>query len=85
MVEIKNLIYTDKFERDCRKIKDNLIKDRLEKQIQKIVEDPESGKPLKYGLKEERTIRIKPFRLIYAVQEGSLILLRFEHRKEVYD
>ncbi len=85
MVEIKNIVYTNKFERDVKKIKDNSVKGRLAKQITKIVEDPESGKPLKYGLKDEWTVRIKPYRLIYTVQDGRLILLRFEHRKEVYE
>ena len=85
MVEIKNIVYTNRFERDVRKIKASSIKRRLQKQIQKIVEDPASGKPLRYGLKGEWTIRIKPYRLIHAVVEDRLILLRFEHRKEVYD
>ena len=85
MVEIKNIIYTDKFERDIRKVKDNSERQRLEKQIRKIVENPESGKPLRYGLRGEWTARVSPFRLIYAVQNDKLILLRFERRKEVYD
>ncbi|MGI0085584.1 MAG: type II toxin-antitoxin system RelE family toxin, partial [Nitrososphaerales archaeon] len=50
-----------------------------------MAEVPDSGKALRYGLKGELTIRVKPYRLIYAVQENNLILLRFEHRKEVYD
>ncbi len=84
MVDIKVIVYTQKFERDVRKIRDNSIKDRLRKQTEKIAADPDLGKPLKYGLKGEWTIRIKPYRLIYAVQGDRLILLRFEHRKEVY-
>lgn len=85
MVEIKSVIYTAKFEGEVRKVKDSSVRERLEKQIRKVVEDPDSGKPLRYGLKGEWTIRVKPYRLIYAVQEDKLILLRFEHRKEVYD
>jgi addiction module RelE/StbE family toxin len=84
LVKIESIVYTNKFERDVRKIKDNAIKERLEKQIRKIVENPDSGKPLKYGLKGEWTVKIKPYRLIYAVHEERLILLRFEHCKEVY-
>jgi mRNA-degrading endonuclease RelE of RelBE toxin-antitoxin system len=85
MVEIKEIVYTQKFERDVRKLRDGLVKERLGKQIMKVAEDPESGKPLKYGLKGEWTVRIAPYRLIYAVQGDRLILLRFEHRKTVYD
>ncbi len=85
MVEIKEIVYTQKFERDVRKLRDGLVKEKLEKQIRKIAEDPEAGKPLRYGLKGEWTVRIAPYRLIYAVQGDRLLLLRFEHRKTVYD
>lgn len=85
MVEIKAIVYTQKFERDVRKIRDSPLKERFEKQIRKIAQNPEFGKPLRYGLKGEWTIRIKPFRLIYAVQGDRLILLRFERRKEAYE
>ena len=85
MVEIKAIVYTRKFERDVRKLRDSNLKDRLGKQIMKVAENPEFGKPLRYGLKGEWTIRVDPYRLIYAVQGDRLILLRFEHRKEVYD
>lgn len=75
MVEIKAIVYTEKFERDVKKIRDSSLKEKLEKQIKKIAENPAFGKPLKYGLKGELTIRVKPYRLIYAVQGERLILL----------
>lgn len=85
MVEIKKIVYTQKFERDVRKIRNNSVKERLGKQIEKVAESSEPGKSLRFGLKGEWTIRVPPYRLIYAVQGDRLILLRFEHRKEVYD
>jgi len=78
MVDIRAIIYTQKFERDVRKVKDSSLKEKLEKQIRKIVDYPETGKPLRYGPKGELTIYVKPYRLIYAVQRDNLILLRFE-------
>ena len=84
MVEIKEIVYTKKFEHDVRKLRDGLMKEKLGKQIRKIAEDPQAGKPLRYGLKGEWTVRIAPYRLIYAVQGDRLLLLRFEHRKTVY-
>lgn len=84
MVEIKTIIYTEKFEKDVKRFKDSSLKDKLEKQIRKIIENPEFGKPLRYGLRGEWTIYVKPYRLIYKVEGDKLILLRFEHRKEVY-
>lgn len=85
MVEIKEIVYTEKFERDVRKVRDSLLKEKLEKQIRKIAANPDFGKPLRYGLKGEWTIRVAPYRLIYAVQGERLVLLRFEHRKNVYE
>lgn len=85
MVEIKEIVYAEKFERDVKKLRDNLLREKLEKQIRKVLERPELGKPLRYGLKGEWTIYVRPYRLIYAVQGNRLVLLRFEHRKKVYE
>lgn len=81
---VSEIVWSDKFRKEVTKIKDNKIKEKLKKQIQNIVEDPELGKPLRYNLKGERTAYIKPYRLIYSYQGSTLYLLRFEHRKEVY-
>jgi len=81
MVEV---IYTEKFEREFKKA-DTSIKEKIRKQIKKIIENPEIGKPLRYDLKGERTIYVKPFRIIYSFSNNTLYFLRFEHRKEVYD
>jgi len=81
---ISQIVWSDKFKKEVSKIKDSKLKERLQNQIQKIVECPELGKPLRYDLKGERTIYIKPYRLIYAYQGTILYLLRFEHRKQVY-
>ena len=70
---------------EVKKIRNATIKERLAKQIKKIAEDPEVGKPLRFGLKGESQSRVKPYRLIYTLQDDELILLRFEHRKEVYE
>jgi len=60
------------------------MKEKLKKQVAKIISNPNFGKPLRYGLKGELTIHVKPYRLIYSVIDNKLYLLRFEHRDEVY-
>lgn len=85
MVEIKEVILNTTFEEEVKKIKDGLIKERIRKQIVRIVKNPEVGKPLRFDLKGERTVYLKPYRLIYKIDGYKLTLLRFEHRKEVYD
>ena len=81
---IKEVKRTDKFVRDVKAVKDRIIKERIKKQIRKIIENPEIGKPLKYDLHGELSLYVKPFRLIYTLKGETLFLLRFRHRKEVY-
>ena len=63
---------------------DKILIQRLKKQIIKIIENPKIGKPLKYK-RGERTLYIKPFRLIYSIRENEIILLKFDHRKKIYE
>ncbi len=55
MVDIKFIVTTEKFKKDVKKIKDRGLKERLQKQIHKVIENPEFGKPLRYDFKE-RTV-----------------------------
>lgn len=82
---IESVVPTDGFKKDVKKIRDKGVKERLQKQIDKVAQNPDFGKPLRYGLKGEWVIYVKPYRLIYKVEGDKLILLRFEHRKEVYE
>lgn len=84
MKTIKTVIETKRFEGNIKSIKDRQLLKRVKKAISKIIENPESGKPLRYVLKGERSVHIKPYRLVYLVEDNSLILLRFMHRKRVY-
>ena len=77
------IVYSEGFERAVRKL-DSSVKSRLIKQLEKVISNPETGKPLRYTLKSERSIHIRPYRLIYAVEKDTIILLRFLHRKSVY-
>jgi len=80
MVEI---IYTDKFEKEVKKL-DSSIKIKVIKQIEKIIQEPKIGKPLRYDLKGERTIYVKPYRIIYSFDKNTITFLRVQHRKFVY-
>ncbi|MDO8460042.1 MAG: type II toxin-antitoxin system RelE/ParE family toxin [Nanoarchaeota archaeon] len=79
-----DVIYTEKFEQKFKKA-DTSVKEKALKQLNKIIQNPETGKPLQYDLKGERTVYVKPFRIIYAYSNNTLYFLRFEHRKKVYD
>jgi len=84
LVVIREVVWTARFERELRKLRDKAIKDRVKKQIEKVLDSPEIGKPLRFALKQERSIYVPPYRLIYAVQGETLYVLRFERRKAVY-
>ena len=77
------IISSNQFKREIKRL-DDFNRERLEKQIRKILENPKIGKPLKYR-RGERALYIKPFRIIYAFKKDNLILLKFGHRKNVYD
>ena len=85
VIRVDRIVYTSKFEHEARTVVDKKVKERLEKDIKKIIEYPEIGKPISYAFNGDRTARIPPFRLIYAIKDYSLILLRFEQRGDVYD
>jgi len=84
MVAIREVVWTQKFERDFKKIKNGYTKTKIKKQIQKILKNPKAGKPLKHELRGEWAVYVKPYRLIYAMIGDRLYLLRFEHREDVY-
>ena len=53
MVDVE---YSRSFEKAIRKNKDASLKNHIKYQIEKIINAPEVGKPLRYNLKGERTI-----------------------------
>ncbi len=83
------LKFTKTFENSFKKFKKNKeLIDELLKKIEKILENPDCGKPLKYTLSKYRSIRVKnKYRLIYRVNEEvkEIILVAFGHRKKIYE
>ncbi len=76
------IIPSNRFISDTKHL-DSFEREKLEKQIKKIIKAPQVGKPLKYR-RGERSLYIKPFRLLYAIRKDEIILLKFDHRKKVY-
>jgi len=72
MVEI---IFLDKFKKTFSKIKDDLLKTKIIKQVEKIKINPEVGKPMRNVRKGTRELYVKPFRLSYEY---------LKHKKLVY-
>ena len=57
---------------------------KIKKQIVKVIENPEFGKPMRYGRKNTREVYIAPYRLSYAFlkNENKIIFLEIYHKDE---
>lgn len=80
MVEIR---FDRKFTVTFSKIKDNLLRLKIEKQIKKILKNPEIGKPMR-NIKRGTRGFIKPFRLsyLYDVKENIVYILDLYYKKK---
>ena len=75
---------TDNFSKIYEKIKGELLRLKIKKQIKKIISNPEVGKPMRNVRKGTREVYINPFRLsyVYFQEQNKIILLDFYHKKE---
>jgi len=81
MVEIR---FGKKFTVIFSKIKDELLRTKIKKQIKKISDNPEIGKPMRNIRKRTRELYVKPFRLsyLYKVKENIVYILDLYHKKK---
>ncbi len=81
MVEIR---FDKKFTNIFSKIKDALFRTKIIKQVKKISENPEIGKPMRNIRKGTREISIKPFRLSYSYfpEKEIVYILDLYHKKK---
>lgn len=77
MVEV---IFDSGFKKDFTKIKDKTIKERIIRQVSKIKDNPEIGKPMRYDRIGTRELYIPPFRLSYKVEGETVYILALYHK-----
>lgn len=72
------------FEKDISKIRDNTFKEKIGKQIQKIIDNPDIGKPMRFDRKGTRELYVSPYRLSYNFdkEKDVIYLLRCYHKDE---
>lgn len=78
------IIFSEEFKKNFQKIKDQNTRLRIIKQLKKLSEMPEAGKPLSYEWRNHRSLRIPPFRIIYRLEKDTILINCFDHRKEAY-
>ena len=76
--------YKTGFLKRVSKIKNETFKEKVKTQIEKIIENPEVGKPMRHMRKGTRELYIKPYRLAYAYikSENKLVFLEIYHKDE---
>ena len=76
--------HREDFIKKIGKIKHEAIKEQIKKQVEKIINNPEIGKPMRYNRKGTRELYLKPFRLayVYIPEEEKLIFLDLYHKDE---
>ena len=78
-----NQEFTNRFLKDTRQLK-GAFKEKLEKVVKKITENPEIGKTLRSSFRNCRSVRVRKFRIIYKLNADKIIFITFEHREKVY-
>ena len=78
------VVFDDSFQKLFSKIKDKTTKEKILKQIAKIRENPEIGKPMMYERKGTRELYVSPYRFSYdySKEENKIILLELYHKDE---
>jgi len=73
---------SDNFVKTFNKL-DKIFQKRVAKLIQKLIENPATGKPMRYGRRGTREVYIKPFRLsyIYLQKERQITLIDIYHKR----
>lgn len=77
MVEV---VFDPGFKKDFKKIKTKAIKEKIIKQVSKIKDNPEIGKPMMYTRKGTRELYVSPYRLSYKYEEDTIFILALYHK-----
>jgi len=71
--------YSPRFKKIVQKL-DASLKERVKKQIRRIVKDPSVGKPMRFSRRGTRELYVPPFRLSYAIAQDDIIFLELYHK-----
>lgn len=58
------------------------MREGLAKLLQKIIIDPGVGKPMRFGRKGTREVRLGSYRISYSVEEDTMTFLDVHHKDE---
>ena len=75
-----NVTFEEEFKKSFTKIKDKATKDKIIKQISKIKDNPEIGKPMRYERLGTRELYLSPFRISYRIENNHIYMLNIYHK-----
>ncbi len=81
------LVVADQYKRVLKKLrrKDPPLVLEIDKAVARILQYPESGKPLRHSLRNYRRIHIEgSFVLLYEIRECEVHLIDFDHHDQIY-
>ena len=83
---IYRVFYTEEAAHRIRKL-DKAVKDRVERAINRLSENPELGKRLTGLLSDRWSYRVGDWRILYKIRKKELVILVLTvgHRREVYE
>ena len=84
--EIVRITYSTDFEKALKQLikQDRKTFEQLENQIEKILREPQIGKPLRYTLKNRRRLHVGSFVLVYEFHRNELRFIDFDHHDKIY-
>jgi len=74
--------YESRFKKGFKKINNVANKNKVKKQIKKIIDNPNIGKPMRYQRKGTRELYIQPYRISYVFleEESKIVFLDLYHK-----
>lgn len=80
------IVYSQEFERMLSRLakKDHRTLIEVEYHIEKILSEPQIGKPLRYSMKNRRRLHVGSFVLIYEIHNNELRFIDYDHHDKIY-
>ena len=81
---MSKIFYSSEFIKQIKKYNKDL-QVQIIKKLKQLEKNPELGKPLTNALKNNRSLHIGKFRVIYSIKGNEIIIAKVDHRKDVYE
>jgi len=82
---VAKVYFTAQSRRLFDNIREERIKDKITQSLQKLAQNPYTGKKLKGKLQGTYSLRIWPYRILYEITKTkNIILTDIGYRKEIY-